>query len=245
MDRNNQDIVTVRVRQVLEFFDEIPSGSVKHATAIVAVAGEDLGSGLLKHWLEQTRGAKVEILHDGDSRPYSVTTGRRKGPRLDRWIEVRWPDGTVTLFQCEVKNWSAHAYEGRKLKVAANAEEVSKRMMQEWKGMAGNFAGPLNAVNKVLVPMMRPPHANQSAELAPLLIYWVVVHPEGRGESFFWHPLGPNEYPEGCGRKFERLAVFSMSSYLRSLLEQKKEATELWMPEAARRMPWLNKLFTI
>ena len=91
----------VDVEAVLRFFDERPLGSPGHATAIVAVAGEDLGVGLLCHYLN-ARQLRAEALQG------PCTTGKKVGSRLDRWLWVSGP-GSKTLCQVEVKNWSAHA----------------------------------------------------------------------------------------------------------------------------------------
>jgi hypothetical protein len=50
----------VNSRELLRFFDEKPSDSERHATALNAVFGEDLGAGLLCHYL-----AKVCAAPDG------------------------------------------------------------------------------------------------------------------------------------------------------------------------------------
>ena len=42
--------VRIDVDLLLRFFDEAPSESRYHATALVALAGEDLGAGLLAHY---------------------------------------------------------------------------------------------------------------------------------------------------------------------------------------------------
>src|ERR1041385_9462440 len=62
----------------LEFYDTRPIDSRKHASAINAVAGEDLGAGLMKHYLEYVTGAVVTILDE------TCTPGKREGKRLDR-----------------------------------------------------------------------------------------------------------------------------------------------------------------
>ena len=242
MQASELGLTRVRVRELLEFFDEKPPTSAKHATSVTAVVGEDLGSGLLKHCLEQVHGAHVDILHDADLRPLKVTTGQKKGPRLDRWIKVAWADGTTTLFQSEIKSWSAHAVGGRSLSVSADASLVSDHMRAQWEGMIGSLGGSQNKINKVLIPM-RPPHSLPAAQVAPLLVYWSVVHPEGKDESFFWHSLTPQQHPDGYAAAFDRLAVFSMSTYLRSVLRSQKDTIELWMPDTASRMKWLNAIF--
>ena len=218
----------IDVRLLLEFFDEKPHESVGHATAVVGVAGEDIGVGLLKHYLECTRNAKVRII------PATPTTGKRKGPRLDRWVDVAWPDGSGQLFQTEIKNWSAHAIGGRILKVNAPEDEVSRFGVERWQGHVRSM--DWRAIGKVLTPMRKPWDVDPSHTLEPLLIYWWVIHPEGGGESFFAHDLG------AASAEFSRLWYFSMSSYLRSL----NEATiELDMPNAANRISWLHRLFPL
>lgn len=216
----------INVKRLLEFFDEKPIDSQGHATSIVAIAGEDLGVGLLKHYLECTRNAKVTIL------PGPVGTGKKKGPRLDRWVDVVWPDGSGRLFQTEIKNWSAHAIGGKILKVDAPPDEVARFGIQRWEMYAGAMY-TWKAINKVLTPMKKPPDVDPSHTLEPLLIYWWVIHPKGLSESFFSHDL---ETSTG----FSRLWLFSMSSYLRGLNE---DAIELEMPHTAKRMSWLHELF--
>ena len=69
---------------LLEFYDTIPRDSVGHATAINAVAGEDLGAGLLKHYLENVTAAEEVTILD-----QPANQGTLSGSRLDRWILVR------------------------------------------------------------------------------------------------------------------------------------------------------------
>ncbi len=118
-------------------------------------------------------------------------------------------------------------------------------MKREWDGIRDELGGALNRINKLLVPMARPPQANPAAHLTPLLICWSVMHPEGlKEESFFWHQLSENHHPtDDVDRTFTRLAVFSMSAYLRMLLAHDIGTVQLWMPEASARMNWLNTPF--
>ena len=240
MGAKGNGFVTVNVREVLEFFDEKPSGSDGHATGLVAMVGEDLGAGLLKHCLGKTYKARVTVF------PHPVTTGKKKGKRLDRWIQVARPDGKLTLFQSEIKNSSAHAFKGTRFILDASSDEISKRMKREWQEIRKQLGGKLNGLNKVLVRMRPPTQPDRSAELAPLVIYWMVAHPRGqKDKSFFWHRLSKNQHPAGFKREFPRLAVFSMSTYLRTLLAAKTEKIDVWMPEASDRIKWLSKLFIL
>lgn len=232
----------IRIRELLRFFDEAPPESSGHATALAAVLGEDLGAGLLKHCLERLRGAQVDILLRAGGRPLAVTTGRQKGRRLDRWIRATLPDGTVTLFQAEIKSWSAHAMGGRRLEITAEPRHLSERAQHEWEGIARWLGGPVNSINKVLVPMSMPGGV-PPARLCPLLIFWDVVQSEGQvHDCFFWHTLNHDQRPEGYEQVFDRLAVFSMSLYLRRLLAEGETEVNLSMPDTASRMQWLNAI---
>lgn len=99
--------INVNVGDLLAFFDEEAKGSSRHASAIVGVAGEDLGAALLVDYF-RSQGVVAEIL------PERCTQGTKKGYRLDRWILTHAPAGDV-LYQVEIKNWSAHAIGGRAL----------------------------------------------------------------------------------------------------------------------------------
>ena len=90
--------VTANVECLLRFFDEKPDWSEKHATGIVGIVGEDLNAACFQHYLK-SKGARADVLrYPGSSRPLPVTTGNRKGLRLDRWIEVVWADGSKNRF---------------------------------------------------------------------------------------------------------------------------------------------------
>ena len=54
-----ENLVGIDVLSLLQFFDEVVPASCYHATAVVAVAGEDMGAGLVAHYLRQ-QGLTVE-----------------------------------------------------------------------------------------------------------------------------------------------------------------------------------------
>ncbi|MGH7801456.1 MAG: hypothetical protein ACREOW_12680 [Thermodesulfobacteriota bacterium] len=227
------NFIRVNVRLLLKFFDEKPPESQRHATSIVAVAGEDLGVGLLKHCLERTQSAKVKVLSGIPTIGKRNPETHQQGPYLDRWVDVVWPDGSGQLFQTEIKNLSAHAIGGRILKVDASLEEVTRFMIERWRSLWGSYPNIPEYAKNVLKPMKRPSEVDLSHVLQPLIVYWFALHPEGRRESFFSVDLE-------AGYDFSRLWFFSMSTYLRSLNE---DVIELEMPIAAKRMSWLHKLF--
>jgi hypothetical protein len=143
-------VYNVDIEAVLRFFDERPPESPGNATAVVAVSGEDLGIGLLCDYLQ-----RGNVRAEGLDGP--CTTGKKQGSRLDRWVRVISEKGK-TLYQVEVKNWSAHAIGGVSLSISASPADVAeykKRHWQDaWDVTAGTFSN--TSLRKVL-EQMRPP----------------------------------------------------------------------------------------
>lgn len=214
----------VDIETVLQFFDEKPPQSRGHATPIVAVAGEDLGAALLRHYLRR-QWETVDVLEQ------PVTQGTQKGNRLDRWI--RCTQGGVTIYyQVEIKNWSAHAIGGKILEVDASPEETSAYKVERW-AKVWDGATFRDEMKKVLI-RMKPPEPECTVE--PVACYWFAVHPTGQRQPFFYEQID-NEH-------FSRVWVFSMSAYLRELREEGISTLELEMPDTAVRIDWLKRLFS-
>lgn len=212
--------ISVNVPALLSFFDEKAQGSSGHASAVVAVGGEDLGIALLAKYLKDT-GATVEILTE------PCTQGTQKGSRLDRWLQVS-KKGSPLLYQVEVKNWSAHAIGGRKLRRDVGESGLAAFKKEEWSRTwnGSTFRNP-NVV-KVLTPMRAP----RSLPVEPMVCFWTAMHPDGLTEPLFSVPLG--------GASFSQVSVFSMSAYLRNLTD---DFVVLEMPNTIQRLAWLEKLF--
>jgi hypothetical protein len=241
----------IDIRALLTFFDERPPDSRRHASAIVAVLGEDLACGLLKMSLERKHGCTVKtVMRSG--RPSTPTTGDRTGPRLDRWLIVEncplFPQHRAVL-QTEIKNYSAHAIGGKVLSTQCKLEELDRYGRSSWTDnwSAENERFKDDKVGKVLTRMKPPTHIDgggkrpilidppiTSDEIEPLLCFWVVVHPEGKGD-----PLVAHDFARGPINGFRRVWIFSMSSYLRSLTEEK---VTIEMPTAAPRLAWLRRI---
>lgn len=216
----------INVRRLLEFFDEKAPGSAGHASAIVAVCGEDLGMGLLRHHFE-SQGACVDV----DRR---CTQGTPSGVRLDGWLRVTSGERD-TLYQVEIKNWSAHAIGGRPLRIDAPPEVVAKYKMACWTQQWDDATGVRKkALAKVLTPMAPPKHLSHISSIEPLACMWTALHP---CEELA--PLFSVAVPQP--RCFRRLWFFSMSAYLRSLEE---EWIMIEMLDTARRLKWLGELIT-
>ena len=229
-------LVTVNVRDLLSFFDEKPDWSERHATAVVGVVGEDLNAACFCHYLE-SKGHHGEVLLDESGKPAPVRTGAREGPWLDRWIKVHWKEGARTLFQTEIKNWSAHSLSGERLRLCASDEKVMDYKQRRWENRWNGEERRLKArqTAKVLSPM-RPPKSAEGKDIQPLLIFWEALGPrEKANEHFFNVDVADNP------RKFAKLWVFSVSSYLRTV---QKDTLELELPDASHRLAVLRHLFS-
>lgn len=222
--RRDMKPIRVSIPLLLKFFDEPDEDCRGHASAIAAIAGEDLGAALFANFINASSG-QAEIL------PNRCTQGTKKGVRLDRWILVTWDDGQQVLFQTEIKNWSAHAIGGRKLAVDATVQNGEEYRRERW-GREWNDSGIIKKeVRKVITPM-RPPLSGIRVE--PLVCFWTSLHPSGSTSPFFRVAL-----PDG---PFPHLAVFSMSSYLRQL--KGVSDIDLPMPDTRRRMALLGGMFS-
>ena len=219
--RDSPKALTVDLQKLLHFFDEAPASSRRHATAVVGVAGEDVGIALLSHYLAGC-GWTVRAL------PGPCTQGSQAGVRLDRWIRAV-KGRSARLYQVEVKNWSAHAIGGSRLPISATPRQVAQFKRdcwgQEWDGRTFRKG----SVRKVLTPM-RPP--DPALPVHPLVCFWSALHPTGAKAPFFAQKVHKG--------KFRRVWVFSMSAYLRALGKRK---LRLNMPETAKRLSWLTTLF--
>jgi hypothetical protein len=227
-------VLQLNIAELLLFFDAAPADSVSHATAIVAVLGEDLGTALLqKRLLDEGKTTTVALRPNG-----LPQTPIGEAGRLDRWLLSDGPKNP-TQYQVEIKNWSAHATNGQRFTVASNAPEYEERLRQH---RIHRWANTFNretqsfwnrTANKVFTQMMNPPRPDIQVE--PLICFWDPMHREGEAESLFRVDLQPNRR----GFHFDHVWVFSMSNYLRSLTDSQ---ICLEMPAAAQRIQWLRRL---
>ncbi|MSV34356.1 MAG: hypothetical protein EXQ47_01985 [Bryobacterales bacterium] len=241
--------LTLNVKDVLSFFDHISPISNGHVSAVVGVVGEDLGIALLQRCLRHQHGIVSRVITKGGM-PITPTNGTGKGHRLDRWLLADASDDHKrTVYQVEVKNWSATAIGGKELRVDAPDSTVrsfrKERWLSHWDADQGRFRYEI--VGKVLDRMKLPAQMDdvsgkltaisppfQQAEVEPLVCFWWATHHSGEDESLFRYPL---VHPVNG---FMGFWVFSMSNYLRSIQDTE---IELEMPSAARRIQWLNQLF--
>lgn len=208
----------------LRFFDEAVRESRYHATAVVAIAGEEMAIGLLADYFRQ-QGVTASVL------PGPVTQGTPKGSRLDRWLRVS-RDREVTYYQTEIKNWSAHAIGGKVLRVGATPAQLEAYKIERWNKQWDGHTFRQESVLKVLTPM-KPPVVD--ARVEPMICFWEALHPTGGLEPLFSVQLD-NQY-------FSRVWVFSMSAYLRCCLGSGATSLQLEMPDTTNRLTWLHKVF--
>ncbi len=230
---SSSSVLTASVKDLLEFFDEKPSGSEKHATGIVGIVGEDLNAACFIRYLESNGDSAEVLTASGSNQPLPVTTGMQKGPRLDRWIKVDWRSGLRSVFQTEIKNWSAHAFGGKRLLLSATPNEVTNHKQARWDWHWDGARFREASAAKVLVPM-KPPAGFDNERVRPLLIFWEPIGPREQSDDHLFNiPLPDSE-------EFPEFWVFSVSSYLRSISDAR---IELNMPNAAHRLRTLTHLF--
>ena len=237
-----ENLVRIRWREVVRFLDEMPEESVGHATGVVGVLGEDLGAGAFKHCVEANGLGEVRLHSE------TVKGEGKKGPWLDRWIEVDSSNWGNLLFQAEVKSSSAHATNGKRLMIDAGGDELGamKRFFwgQEWDECRRALRSP--ATGKVLVRMVPKSDFGKRKQL-PLLIFWKAMAPDLERNARSVCPGGhlfviekpeygvrghiPVNWPKEQ-KNFDELWVFSVSSYLRSL---KRATIDLVMPDTVYR----------
>jgi hypothetical protein len=219
-------MIEIDIIEILKFYDEKIKTSIHHASAINAVAGEDIGAGLFAHYLK-SKNITAEIL------PAPCTQMKKSGERLDRWI-LAVENGERVYYQTEIKNWSAHAIGGKILKINATQEEVSDYKIRRWNNSWDGAALTPPTARKVLIPM-KPIEDNSKVE--PLICFWTSMHPTGNSEPFFSVPIQD--------KHFSRLWFFSMSAYLRNVLSSGEKKIILEMPDTESRIEWLKTIFRV
>jgi hypothetical protein len=226
---------TLYLRQLLDFYDYRVGPSISHASAINAVLGEDLAITLLCHYFTSA-GATAEDL------PIPCTTGRQRGHRLDRWIAVKSDDQQSIIYQVEIKNWSAHSIGGTVVDRNATASRLHEYRIDRWRRqfkMINNLHTPSQKETlKVLTKMNLPPTHRRYVEEGyihkALLCFWEALHPTGNDDAFFTVDV--------ASETFDQLQIFSMSNYVRKLLEH-TETLDVAMLVTDARVDWLNSIY--
>ena len=230
--RKNNMHEKLNLRELVNFYDYGIASSKKHATAVNAMMGEELGVSMMLQYFKN-KGEQIEAL------PGSCNQSTQKGHRLDKWFVRKKPD-RVLLYQVEIKNWSVHSIGGtRAAKEWCELPLSSVEWTQYRKKVWGRRFNPEVVLRdpearKVLTPM-KPPAGFEKAVIEPVICFWEGMHPEGEGNVFFDVPLK--------GEKFDKLFVFSMSNFVHQLIAEGTDFLDVTMPDAVARKEWIEKLF--
>ena len=248
--------LVVNVDDLLEFFDARAPWAARHSAGIVAMIFEDLAAAVFERCLVENGATDVTV------RCEPVTPGGKKGPWLDRWIEVDLPGGRRVRFQTEIKSVSGQAVGAPVLAVDASEDRFAKVGRQFWDDRWDSGKNTLAEPNmaKVLIPM-KLREGMEPRELLPLLIFWCPLVPgdevEKRDEVAEGHLFSVSnvtyDFPfvapwtwdsEG---NFDQVWFFSMSSYLRSIRHKTVKPLELKlkMPRAANKVQALMRLVQV
>jgi len=220
------DHLLVNVKQLLSFYDENRQMQ-PHSNAIKTLAGEELGFALVIEYFKRV-GVTAKLLNR------RCNVGSRSGSRLDGWLETTSSSSaTITYYQVEVKSWSIHGVGGdcTTLGLASTSDEVVAYKKRLWTSYWSNGSFIEPQLNKVLKRMRADP---TWVQVEPLAVVWSAMHPEGKRDEFFSVPLS--------GHTFPRISVFSMSSFLRNIVQVEPELL-LHLPSTAKRIRLLNTLF--
>ena len=235
----------INIKKCLDFLDNTPIRG--HTTAIVGMIDEELGACAFKHFIEygkKRNKTEVKILLNKETGvPLMVTSGRKKGKRLDRWIEVK-ENGKVSLYQCEIKFWSATAIGGQYLELKADVEEVKRVAERHWeRQLATQFSDRIypNGVTKVFEKMRTPDEYSKKVSIRPLLIYWMPVSNHNNTEPFFEVPVSIFNN-RAIKTDFKKLKIFSVSLYFRKLQNDGINIINLDMPNSQYRMKILKNI---
>ena len=135
--------LTINRHDLLSFFDVKTPETRGHVSAVVGMVGEDLGIALLRKCLLEQHGISSRVVTENGV-PIVPTNGTGKGHRLDRWLLTdETPEKKRTLYQVEIKNWSATAIGGKDLALDATPEVLRaygrERWLKHWDSEKGSF----------------------------------------------------------------------------------------------------------
>ena len=212
----------------ISFYD---SGNTEHrnlSSSINSLLGEELGIGLAKKYFEEKE-LKINI-----SRP--CTQGTHRGERLDCWMEVSTKDEAI-FYQTEIKNWSSHSLRGRPFPEHGTEQEIQEYRKERWQRIFDDHSLVFREPNvqKVLIPMSLDHEVN--GEIKPLLIVWDSMHPNGKSEEFFSVPVQSENFKIAC--------IFSMSTYIRNLINQGRPTLDIELPNTAKKMFWAKEIYEL
>jgi hypothetical protein len=228
--------IVINIDEIIMFYD-LKGENHKYASSITALIGEDLISGIFKHFLQGLNyNSEVIILPENPK--------EKNGKWLDRWI-IQKIENAVTCYQTEIKNWSAHSLGGKHFDYIKNSylsfdiSESNKIFAKTWDSNKQEFQDP--SVNKVLKKMK----ANDTIErytqktIEPLVCFWMPIT-----RNSVIEPIIEINIDDKI-QEFKKVTIFSASIYLRKLKSSGIDNIEIEPGSIIKRMKKLNDLFTI
>lgn len=224
------------IDELIKFYD-LKGENSKHASSVTGLIGEDLITGIFKHYLEsKSPKPKVNVLTENPK--------EKNGRWLDRWI-IEENGNKNICYQTEIKNWSAHSLGGvhfeydPKNPMDFKTLDSDKIFSKIWDDTKKEFKDA--AVNKVLKQM------KSNAELAtlsnkiiePLVCFWMPITRSSVKDPIIELNIS-NE-----NTNFNKVTIFSSSIYLRKLRSRGDTKIEIESGQIATRMGKLNYLFSI
>ena len=222
------------IDELIKFYD-LKGENHKHASSVTGLIGEDLITGIFKHYLE-SKNVKVTVLPENPK--------EEKGRWLDRWIVQEI--GTKNIcFQTEIKNWSAHSLGGVHFEYDSNKPLDFKTLNSDkifnkiWDDTKMEFKDA--AVNKVLKQMKSNAELDSipNKTIEPLVCFWMPITKSSVKEPIIELKIS------NTNTNFDRVTIFSSSIYLRQLRRDGKTKIEIESGQIATRMDRLNNLFSI
>ena len=184
--------------------------------------------GLFLDWLEKNGRTHAEV------RSYSCTPGTNRGQRLDAWVTARHGKRNI-LYQVEIKNWSANAFEGmvaapstRDCDLLEKAASTLQRYLNDKKVRKSTL--------KTLNDMRPPADLCEYKTIIPLLAVWSPVCREGDKQLAPYFKV-TNDFRNT--KRFPSLHLFSATNYLR---ETGRKSFVLSMPRVRERMVLLESM---
>ena len=236
-DTRHRDCCPVRisVKSVLDFFDAKLDNAHAHTTQMISLIGEDLAAGVFKHFLEQEQGCEVDIFLEEPREDWHFSGRRRK---LDRWILV---EQKKTLYQVEIKGGTSTTADNP-LPIQASEQQLALFAKRELESQAKQLEDPQDDVNKVLMRTRDPSFEVKPEWMrTPLIIHWSYVHAVGKSDSPFFEYTLDGGRCDGVGGNVP-LSGFSVSLYMRKLLNSGFHSLVLEMPEVKERLSWLQRI---
>jgi hypothetical protein len=217
----------LNLNELIKFYDNRVPESLRMATAVNSVIGEEFAVALLVHYFESS-GYEIEVL------PGPCKGTANKGVRLDRWIYVTLGRKKI-LFQTEIKNWSSHSIGGRVIPACVEKSDLERLMTQNWDTRFDKANIPKEKQASKVLTRMSPPNAFSEFNLTPLICFWEAMHPEGKQIAYFQKKIENSA--------FKNLHIFSLSTYVRSLQNKGVSEIDVNLPNANGVLEWVNRIY--